>query len=165
MAKESEKKFGELKRVEPTRALSPFEEMERMIESFMPRGWLRPFRWEQPSWGELARPFEGRIPNVDVIDRDDEVVVRAELPGIKKDDLEVSVTDNSVTIKGETKHEEKEEKGNYYRCEISSGTFARTVALPDNVSSSDATAKFENGVLELKLPKVEKTKRRTLKID
>jgi HSP20 family protein len=165
MAKESEKKSGELKRVEPGRALSPFEEMERMFESFMPRGWMRPFRWEHPAWGELTRPFEGRVPNVDVIDRDDEVIVRAEVPGIKKEDLEVSVTDNSVTIKGETKHEEKEEKGNYYRCEISSGTFARTVALPDNVSSGDATAKFEDGVLELKLPKVEKTKRRTVKID
>jgi HSP20 family protein len=165
MAKETTKKPGEMKHYEPSRALSPLEEMERMFEGFIPRGWMRPFHWGQPAWSELARPFEGRVPNVDVIDRDDEVIVRAEVPGINKDDLEVSVTDNAVTIKGETKHEEKEEKGDYYRCEISSGAFTRTVALPGTVSSSDATAKFENGVLELKLPKMEKTKRRTVKID
>jgi len=102
---------------------------------------------------------------VDVIDRDDEVVVRAEVPGVEKDDLDVSVSDNAVTIKGETKREEKEEKGDYYRCEISRGTFARTVVLPDYVDSDSVKAKFEDGVLELTLPKVEKVKRRSIKID
>lgn len=105
------------------------------------------------------------MPKVDVIDRDDEVVVRAEIPGVAKDDLDISVTDNTVTIKGETKRESKEEKGDYYRCEISRGTFARTLPLPANVDSDSAKAKFEDGVLELTIPKVEKAKRRTIKVD
>jgi HSP20 family protein len=146
----------------PSRAVSPFEEMDRMFDRWFdyafPRGLLRPFR------GELA-PLEMRMPKVDVIDRDDEVLVRAEIPGVQKDDLDVSISDNSVTIKGETKREEKEEKGEYYRCEISQGAFTRTVALPDYVDTEKSKAKFKDGVLELNLPKIEKAKRRSIKID
>ncbi len=165
MEKKVEKKEGEIQRVEPGRAMSPLEEMDRWFEGFFPRGWLRPFRTAWPSWGELAQPFEGRMPTVDVIDRDDEVLVRAEIPGVSKDDLDVSVSENAVTIKGETKREEKEEKGDYYRCEISRGSFARTIPLPQYVDSEAAKAKFKDGVLELTLPKVEKSKRRTINID
>lgn len=169
MAKEEKKEGKEIEVSRPTRALSPFEEMDRMFdrwfENFFPLGWMRPFRMERPSWGELAAPFEGRMPKVDVIDRDDEVVVRAEVPGIEKDELDVSVSDNAVTIKGETKREAKEEKGNYYRCEISRGAFTRTIALPDYVDTDGAKAKFKDGMLELTLPKVEKAKRRSIKID
>jgi len=165
MAKESKKKEGELQRIEPSRVITPFEEMDRWFEGFFPRGWMRPFHLEWPRWGELAAPFEGRMPKVDVIDRDDEVLVRAEVPGVDKDDLDVSVSDNSVTIKGETKREEKEEKGDYYRCEISRGAFARTVLLPSDVDTENTKAQFKDGVLELTLPKIEKAKRRSIKID
>ena len=165
MAKEEKKQSKqELQKAEPRRALSPFEEMDRMFEDFFPRGWMRPFRWEWPSLGEMAKPFEGKIPKVDVIDRDDEVVVKAELPGVEKKDLDVSVTETSVTIKGTTSHEEKEEKGDYYRCEISRGAYARTVALPSYVDADKAKASFKDGVLELTLPKVEKSKRRSIEI-
>ena len=129
MAKKQEKKEiqgsetgKDIQAAKPTRALSPFEEMDRWFENFFPRNWMRPFRTEWPSWGEMGVPFETGMPKVDVIDRDDELVVHAEVPGVEKDDLDVSVSDNAVTIKGETKREEKEEKGNYYRCEISRGT-------------------------------------------
>jgi HSP20 family protein len=165
MAKEEKKESKqELQKAEPRRALSPFEEMDRMFEDFFPRGWMRPFRWEWPSLGEMAKPFEGKMPKVDVIDRDDEVVVKAELPGVEKKDLDVSVTETSVTIKGTTSHEEKEEKGDYYRCEISRGAYARTVALPSYVDADKAKASFKDGVLELTLPKVEKSKRRSIEI-
>ena len=165
MAKEEKKESKqELQKAEPRRALSPFEEMDRMFEDFFPRGWMRPFRWEWPSLGEMAKPFEGKIPKVDVIDRDDEVVVKAELPGIEKKDLDVSVTETSVTIKGTTSHEEKEEKGDYYRCEISRGAYTRTVGLPSYVDADKAKATFKDGVLELTLPKVEKSKRRSIEI-
>ena len=93
------------------------------------------------------------------------MIVRAEVPGVRKDDLTVSVSDNVVTIKGETKREHKKEKGDYYHCEISQGSFTRSVDLPHYVDSDRAKAAFENGVLELTLPKVEKAKRRTVKID
>jgi len=149
----------------PVRAISPFDEMERLLENAFPRNWLSPFRREWPTLGTLASSAEMRVPNIDVIDRDDQIVLRAEVPGIDKNDLEVTVSDNSVTIKGQTKREEKEEKGNYYRCEMSRGAFSRTVALPDFVNSSDAIAKFKDGVLELTMPKLEKAKRRKVKID
>ena len=165
MAKEEKKESKqELQKAEPKRALSPFEEMDRLFEDYFSRGWMRPFRWEWPSLGEMAKPFEGKMPKVDVIDRDDEVVVKAELPGVEKKDLDVSVTETSVTIKGTTSHEEKEEKGDYYRCEISRGAYARTVALPSYVDADKAKASFKDGVLELKLPKVKKSKRRSIEI-
>ena len=165
MAREEKKASKqELQKAEPKRALSPFEEMDRLFEDYFSRGWMRPFRWEWPSLGELAKPFEGKMPKVDVIERDDEVIVKAELPGVDKKDLDVSVTENSVTIKGTTSHEEKEEKGDYYRCEISRGACARTVALPSYVDADKAKANFKDGVLELKLPKVEKSKRRSIEI-
>jgi HSP20 family protein len=169
MAKEEkqEKKEGkqELQQARPARALNPFEEMERMFDNYFSRGWLSPLRREWPSWSELAAPFEGKMPRVDVVDRDDEVVVKAEVPGVDKKDLDITVTDNSVTIKGSTSHEEKEEKGDYYRCEMSRGSFSRMVALPADVDSAKAKSKFKDGVLELTLPKLKKTKRHSIKID
>jgi HSP20 family protein len=63
------------------------------------------------------------VPHLDVVDRDNEVVVRAELPGVRREEIEISLTGNLLTIKGETKREEKEEKGDYYRCETSQGSF------------------------------------------
>ena len=104
------------------------------------------------------------MPSVDVIDRDDEVVVRAEVPGYKKEDIEVSVADSSLTIKGERKAEQKEEKGDYYRCEISQGAFSRTVALPAEVDDAKAKATMKDGMLELTLPKRDKSKRHTITI-
>ena len=154
-----------VERVRPSRALSPFEEMERMFEGFFPSSWMRPMRWEWPAWAERAMPFEGRMPKVDVVDREDEVVIRAELPGVEKKDLDVSMTDNTVTIKGSTSKEEKEEKGDYYRCEISRGSFSRTVSLPAQVDAGKSSAKFKDGVLELKVPKKEQEKRRSIKVE
>lgn len=152
-----------VERVTPSRALSPFEEMERAFEDYFPRGWIH--RWGWPSWGELTRPVERLAPRVDVIDRDDEIIVRAEVPGVEKKDLEVSLTENAVTIKGSNRREEKEEKGDYYRSEIAQGAFLRTVTLPSMVDADKAKASFKDGVLELEVPKVSKAKRRTVKLD
>jgi HSP20 family protein len=146
------------------RQWNPFEEMDRMFESLLPRGWLLPFKWERPLLAELGLHVEGRLPKVDLIDRDTEILVRAEVPGVAKDDLEVVLTGDAVTIKGEIKHEEKEEKGEYYRSEMTHGAFSRTLGLPVKVDAENATAEFKDGVLEIKLPKVEQAKRRTLKI-
>ena len=166
MAKE-EKEQGkqEVQKVEPARTLSPFEEMERLFEGYFPRGWMRPFNWERPSWGELGAPFEGKTPRVDIVDRDNELVVKAELPGVDKKDLDISMTENTVTIKGSTSHEEKEEKGDYYRSEMSRGSYSRTLALPSDVEADKAKAKFKDGVLELTLPKLKKAKRRSVKVE
>lgn len=151
---------GEVQKA-PVRMLTPFEDMERAFGDFFGRGWLRPFRWERPLLADIALA----APKVDVIDRDEDVLVRAEVPGVKKDDIEISISGGMLTIKGETKHEEKEEKGDYYRCEISRGGFARTLTLPAEVDDTKAKAAMKDGVLELTLPKVEKSKRRSIKID
>ena len=139
---------------------APIGDIDRMFDDFFGRRWLRPFGWERPL-AEL--PALG--PSVDIIDRHDEVVVRAEVPGYKKEDIEISVSDSRLTIRGETKTEEKEEKGDYYRCEISRGAFTRTLDLPATVDEGKAKAAMKDGVLELTLPKVEKAKRRTIAIE
>lgn len=161
MAEETKK---EIQRAVPARALSPFEEIDRIFDRFFGRGWLRPWRFEWPAFPEISLP-EVRVPNVDVIDRENEVVVRAELPGIDKKDLDVTVSEDSVTIKGESRREEKEEKGDYYRREISYGAFSRTIALPASVDGAKAKASFKDGILELTLPKVEPAKRHTVKVE
>lgn len=142
------------------RLFRPLEDMERMFEGFFPRSWLRPQREEWP-----LMSLEMRVPRVDVIDRDDEILVRAEIPGVEKKDLEISLTEDMLTIKGGARHESKEEKGDYYRSEISSGIFARTITLPSSVNADKAKSEFKDGVLKLALPKVENAKRRTIKID
>jgi HSP20 family protein len=154
-------KTGEVQKA--GRALRPFEEMERAFEELFGRGWLRPARFERLS--DLSLPWEGRVPKLDVIDRDNEVVVRAEVPGVKKDDLEISVSGDIFTIKGQSRREEKEEKGDYYRCEVSQGSFARTVTLPAPVDESGAKARMQDGVLEVTLPKTEKSRKRQIRID
>ena len=140
------------------RGLAPFEEFERLMEDFLGRSWLRPLRWEPSAWPEA------RVPKVDVVDGEKQILVRAEIPGVTREELDVSVSDSTVTIKGETRSEERQEKGDYYRCEIASGAFSRTVALPAEVDGDKAEAKFTDGVLELTLPKVKQARRRRVEV-
>jgi len=155
----------EVASAEPRHLLSPFEDMERLFEDFFPRTWLRRYKQDWPSTGMLSQPFEGRMPKVDVIDRENEIFIRAELPGVDKKDIDISMTDNTVTIKGETRKEEKEEKGDYYRCETSRGSYTRTLSLPADVNTDKANATFKDGVLELTMPKREEAKRRKIKVE
>ncbi|PWG63338.1 Hsp20/alpha crystallin family protein [Spiribacter halobius] len=146
------------------RALSPFEEMERLFGSFMEGGWMDPLRRERALSERLG--LSGvRPPRVDVVDGDEEIRVRAEIPGVQAKDLDVSVTEGAVTIKGETATESEDTEGDYYRQEISRGAFARTVPLPAAVNADKAKASFKDGILELKLPKVNASRRRRIKID
>lgn len=145
--------------------LSPWEEMERWFERAGRQAWMRPGFWDWPPHLESLGAFRSGVPKVDVVDRDTEVVVRAELPGVAKDDVDVTVTDDSVTLKAHTSHEEKEEKGEYYRREMSYGEYQRTVPLPHAVNGEKARATFNDGVLELTLPKVEKTSRKRVKVE
>jgi HSP20 family protein len=167
MAKESEVKVRNERSLlkAPSREVDVFADMERMFDDFLSRGWLRPWRFEWPMFREARRALEVRVPAVDVIDGDREIKVRAELPGVDKKDIEVSATDDSVTIRGEMRREEKEEKGEYYRSEITHGAFSRTVPLPAAVDGSKAKATFKDGVLELVLPKIEERKRRTIPVE
>lgn len=145
--------------------VSPFEEMEQWFDDFFNRGWLTPFRRRWPTWPEFEAPFAARLPKVDVLDRDQEIVVKAELPGVQKDDLDVSLSDNTLTIKATTRHEAEEEQGEYYRREMSRGEFQRTLTLPSDVDSDKVKANFKDGILELTLPKIETAKRKAIKVE
>jgi HSP20 family protein len=146
-----------------TRELSPFEEMDRMFDRLFEGGGLRPFDWRWPELMGLRR-LEERMPRIDVIDRDDEVVVRAEIPGLRKEDLEVTLSHDLLTIKGETR-EEKEERGEFYRSEIRHGSFTRSVRLPEAVDGEAAKAHFEHGILEITIPKLEGATRRAIPVE
>ena len=142
------------------RLFSPLDDVERIFEGLIPRSWLRSHRDE---WPLLS--LEMRVPRVDIVDRDDEILVRAEIPGVDKKDVEITLTEDLLTIKAGARHESKEEKGDYYRSEISSGMFARTITLPGSVNADKARSEFKDGVLKLALPKVENAKRRTIKVE
>ena len=135
------------------------------MESLVPRAWFPQLRREWPDLGMLGTRFDLRSPRVDVVDQEDMIVVDAEIPGVDKDNLDITVSDNTVTIKGESRHEEKKEEGEYFRSEITRGEFSRTVALPADVDASKAQATFENGMLKMRLPKKQKAKRIKVEVD
>jgi HSP20 family protein len=140
--------------------------MEHWFDEFGRRGWLHPLTWEWPRAMEAMAPFEGRMPKVDLIDREEEIIVRAELPGITRNEVEVTLTEGSVTIEAHTeKEEKKEEEGKYYRREMSRGDFRRTLSLPVAVDEHKSKARFTDGILELTLPKLEKTPKRTIRVE
>lgn len=151
-------KGTEIQRAAPLGLFSPFEEMERMFGSLVPRSWLRPL------WSEFPQQLELKMPRVDVIERDEDIVVRAEMPGVDKKDVDVSVNDSSITLRGKTHREEKEERGDYYRCEISRGSLSRTVPLPAGVDAENVRAVLKDGVLEVTLRKADGAKRRNVKV-
>ena len=152
-------------------SLTPFEEMNRMMdrvfEGMLPRSWMHPFSLglERPALSGLAQSFNWQAPKVDVINRDDDILVRAEVPGVEKDDLHLSVTENTLTIHGQSRHEEKTHEGEYFRQELTRGSFSRTLNLPSQVDGSKAKAQFKNGILELTLPKLEKSQRHSIQIE
>jgi len=114
----------------------------------------------------LDRPFSGykAWPAIDVAEQENEIVVRAEVPGCKADDIDISVHGNVLTISGEKKlSEEKKEKG-YYHVESAYGSFRREVTLPTDINQSKVDATYKDGVLSITLPKAEKAKTIKVKI-
>jgi HSP20 family protein len=135
-------------------------DMDRMLEDFFGRR-TRP--WWPERWSRTDE-LELRAPAVDVFEEKDDIVVKAELPGIEKDNIEVNLTDHTLTIKGEKKKEEEVKEENYYRSERSYGSFVRTVELPKDVRSDKVKAAFKNGILEVRMPKTEEAKAKEIKV-
>jgi HSP20 family protein len=104
------------------------------------------------------------MPAVDVYEEKDEVVIKAEIPGLSKEDISVQVTDSTLTIKGEKKREEEVKEDDYYCCERSFGAFSRSVDLPCDVKADQVKASFKNGVLEVRMPKTEEAKKRAITV-
>lgn len=154
-------------KVEPHSFFREMEErmqgLERHFESLFPGIWNRPMHLGFPEWAQIGS-MELKMPKVDIVDRDTDVMVRAEIPGVKKEDLDVSVTDSAITIKGATSEEKKEEKGDYYRSETYKGSFSRTLTLPGEVDGSKAKSTFKDGILEVIVPKHEHARRHRVEV-
>jgi len=134
----------------------PFEELERIRRDF-DRLMEEFFAKEEPAERVFA-------PALDVYETDGEVVVKAELPGVKKEDVEVLVRDNNLIIRGEKKEEKEEKTETYHRVERVYGKFERVVALPAEVKLEGVKAEFKDGVLEIRLPKEKTSKEAKIEI-
>ncbi len=158
----AKKETKEVVKTEPTRAISPFEEMERRFEDFF----RKPFSLIGPTWWPRLRipDLEEITPTVDIYEEAGNVVIKAELPGMKKENIDVNISGDTVTISGEKKKEEKVEKKNYYSIERSYGSFKRTFRMPSEVQADKAKANFKDGVLELRVPKTEGAKKKEKKV-
>jgi HSP20 family protein len=142
----------------------------RQMTSELDRVFERPFgtAFRFPSFRALASPDrESWAPQIDVFERDRQLVTKVDLPGLKKEDVKVEVTDGYIAISGERKSETEEEKDNVYRCERSYGSFYRAVPLPEGAKLEDVKASFANGVLEVSvpLPAAPEPKARRVKIE
>lgn len=136
-----------------------------------------PFRELRGLQDEMTRLFKGIAPagreemmhgawnpSVDIYEDKENLVLEAELPGMKRDDFELSIENNVITLKGERKFEKKTDGDNYHRVERSYGSFTRSFTLPQTVTAEGAKADFSNGVLRVLLPKREETKARKIEI-
>jgi len=128
-------------------------------------------RWRPGLYIRSWRPILGNsleerswTPAVDVFEKDDKFVVKAELPGMKEEDIDVSVVGDALTIRGEKVAETEVDEEDYYRSECSYGSFIRSLPLPSNVNADKITATYEGGVLEISLPKVAEIKPKKVRV-
>jgi HSP20 family protein len=117
----------------------------------------RPFRW-------MSGGLDGPALPLDVTTSDDALTIEAALPGIRPEDVDITIENGTVRISGKTADERKAEEGSYVVQEIRRGSFSRTVTLPNGLEADKASASFENGILRLEIPKAEQVKPRQIKI-
>jgi HSP20 family protein len=109
-------------------------------------------------------PWKGGELDLDMYETDNEVVVKASIPGVKPEDIDITITGNNLSIKGETKEESEVKREDYLYQERRYGSFSRSVSLPEGLKTDAADANFDNGVLTLKIPKAEEIKPKTVKV-
>jgi len=137
--------------------LGEFMTLRQAMDRLFDDDVFRPFRWTSGS-------FDGPGLPLDVTTTPDELVVEASLPGIKPEDVEITVENGTLTITGKTADEERSEEGSYLVQEIRRGQFSRSVTLPNGLEPDKATATFEDGMLTLRIPKAEQVKPRQIRI-
>jgi len=141
-------------RYDPFRDLRTLqEEVNRLFSTNLTRG-----------FGEESIGRGAWNPSVDIYENKNHIVLEAELPGMKREDFELSVENNVITLRGERQFEKNEDSDNYHRVERSYGSFTRSFTLPQTVSAEGATAEYKNGVLRVTLPKREEAKARRIEI-
>jgi HSP20 family protein len=147
-------------RWEPVRELNTIQsEMNRLFNTF----------FDAPAPGNGgggggAAQMRRWLPAMDLVETDDDFVLRVDLPGLSEEDVKIELEDNVLTISGERKAEHEERQEGYYRVERASGAFARSLTLPEGVDPSGVTANFDRGVLEVRIPKPEERKPRKVAI-
>jgi HSP20 family protein len=129
------------------------DEMNKLFDDFFGRPVLRT-EWTDSAWN----------PSVDVSEDKDNVIIKAEMPGMNKEDIKISVQDGVLTLKGEKKQEKEEKDKNYHRIERSYGSFCRSFQLPTSVKSDKIKAGYKDGVLSIALPKAEEVKPKEIPI-
>jgi HSP20 family protein len=133
-----------LVRWDPSREVDTLQsEVNRIFDTFFGGNDVRTRRW---------------VPAMDLVETDDHLVLRADLPGLKREDVEIEVKDGVLTISGERKAEQEERSEGFYRVERAFGSFSRSLTLPDGVAAQQVAADFTDGVLEVRIPKPEETK-------
>jgi len=126
--------------------------MERRFEDIFDRPFL------PAVWRRIPTVDMGWAPAIEVFEKEDKFVVKAELPGMKEEDIDISVVGDTLTVKGERKAESEVKEEDYYCCERSYGSFSRSIAVPSNVDAKKIEANYEDGVLEVSLPKAPEVK-------
>jgi HSP20 family protein len=141
----------------PRRAIRDLEDLSQRFEDVF--GW--PFHSPLIRFG-----FQGEewIPPIEMYEKDDKFAIRAELPGIKEEDIDISVSGNMLIIKGERKQETEVDEDDYYCCERSYGSFLRSIDLPLNADTDKIEANTDDGVLEVTIPKTGETKAKKISI-
>jgi len=144
--------------------MSAFRDFESRMENM-----LRNFWNHAPGMKEDSDFFESpaltTMPKIDVIERDKDILVKAELPGIAKDDIDVSIADRRLVIKGCSSTEEKEEKGDYLKKEISTSQVYRSIYLPAEVDEDQVKTSFKDGLLQLTIPKHKNSQRKKIPVE
>ena len=144
-----------LVRWEPIRELTSLQsEMNRLFNTF----------FDSPSTGGNGPTGRRWIPAMDLVETDDHFVLKADLPGLTEDDVNIEVEDNVLTVSGERKAEHEDKREGYYRVERSFGAFRRSLTLPEGINPEEVTASFDKGVLEVRIPKPEERKPRRVAI-
>ncbi len=146
----------EKRREEELDIYRPFEEMQKVIDKFFE---------EFPRIWPVTLSAETFVPAVDISETDKSYEFEIELPGMKKEDVDIEIDDGVLTIRGEKREERKEEKKGYKKIERNYGKFERSFSLPSDIDEKNISAKFENGVLNISIPKSPESKSAKRKID
>ncbi|MEE9523745.1 MAG: Hsp20/alpha crystallin family protein [Thermodesulfovibrionales bacterium] len=156
------KKSRELVKRGNSSPITPFSDLEHWFEDI----WKRPFSMLRPPfWPDMkvAETYE-ISPSIDIYEEGNELIIKGDLPGIRKQDIKVDLTENVLTISGEKKKEEKVEREDYYRYERSFGSFCRRFEMPVDIDMDKVKAHFEDGVLEVRIPKTREGEKKHKKI-
>jgi HSP20 family protein len=149
-------KWHPLKEIESMR-----REMDRMWEGIFPT----PRRSLLAPWRRLPSKDDTAIPAIDVIDRADEILVRCEMPGVEKENIDVSVHEDTLTVKGEVEKDNEYKDEDYYHSERTCRSYKRSIHIPEKVKADEIEASLKDGMLNVHLPKAEELKPRKIKVE